>query len=128
MGKTTLRTVASQPDMGGLVWNHTLAFEVHDSEADVKIAVAFHKHNFRTYALLLHSTHEYHTSVLLQNTRCHARIASPTLCVQAPQRPRSRLVHRSPRRVDTTRRGSRVVSLALESSFVVCVIELLQWL
>lgn len=48
-GKTSLRTVNADPDMGGLVWNHTLAFEVSDGESEVKIAVGTRTHVIRQH-------------------------------------------------------------------------------
>jgi hypothetical protein len=50
VGKATLRTSAVDADMGGIVWNHALAFEVTDSEAEVVVRISGgRKHIIRTF-------------------------------------------------------------------------------
>ncbi len=48
-GSSTLRTITADPDLGGLVWNHTLAFEVEDADAEIKIMVGTRTHIFRQH-------------------------------------------------------------------------------
>lgn len=49
VGKASLRTSSQDPDLGGIVWNHTLGFEVDDADSELRLAVGTRTHIFRQH-------------------------------------------------------------------------------